>query len=72
MRFGVQILAIMKFGSRYLLHLFPYSQLSYDEYTDLKLAVGRWDGEGEDWPPALICRGYENEVANTSWLPYGG
>ena len=35
------------------------SQLSYDEYTDctLSASVGRWDGEGEDWPPALICWG---------------
>jgi len=22
-----------------------------------QLLVGRWDGEGEDWPPTLICRG---------------
>jgi len=35
----------------------PPSQLSYDEYTDCTLSVGRTDGEGEDWPPALICRG---------------
>jgi len=33
------------------------SQLSYDEYTDCTLSVGRWDSEGEDWPPALICHG---------------
>ena len=31
--------------------------LCYDEYTDHALSVGRWDGGGEDWPPALICRG---------------
>ena len=35
----------------------PLSQLSYDEYTDRTLSVWRWDGEGENWPPALICRG---------------
>jgi len=22
-----------------------------------EVSMGRWDGEGEDWPPALICRG---------------
>jgi len=35
----------------------PTSQLSYmyDEYTGL--SVGKWDGKGEDWPRALICRG---------------
>src|SRR6218665_907614 len=31
------------------------SQLSYDEYTDHALSVGRCDGEGEDWLPAFIC-----------------
>jgi len=35
----------------------PPGQLSYDEYTDRTLSVGRRDGEGEDWPPALICCG---------------
>ena len=35
----------------------PPSQLSYDEYTDHTLSVGRRDGEGEDWPPALIGHG---------------
>ena len=33
------------------------SELSYGEYTDRTLSVGRWDSEGGDWPPALICRG---------------
>ena len=33
------------------------TELSYDEYTDNALSVGKWYGEGEDWPPALICRG---------------
>jgi len=33
------------------------SQLSYDENTDRTLWVGRQDGEGEDWPLALMCRG---------------
>ena len=33
------------------------SLLSYDEYTDRTLPVGRWGGEGEDWPSALIGRG---------------
>ena len=28
----------------------PPSQLSYDEYTDCTVSVGRLDGEGEDWP----------------------
>ena len=31
------------------------SQLSYDEYTDRTLSVGRRDGEGEEWLPTLIC-----------------
>ena len=43
------------------------SQLSYDEYTDRMISVGILDGEGEDWPPALICRGKKDEVANTLW-----
>lgn len=30
-------------------------QLSYDEYTACTLSVERWDGEGENWPLALIC-----------------
>jgi len=34
----------------------PPNQLGYDD-TDRTLSVGRWDGKGEDWPPALICRG---------------
>ena len=33
------------------------SQLIYDEYTDCTLSVGRWDEEGDDRPPAIICRG---------------
>ena len=33
----------------------PHSQLSYDEHTDTTLSVERWDCEGEDWPPTLIC-----------------
>jgi len=34
------------------------SQFSFYEYTDRTLSVGRWyDGEREDWPPALMCRG---------------
>jgi len=35
----------------------PTSHLKYDEYTGHTLAVERRDGEEEDWPPALICRG---------------
>jgi len=35
----------------------PSMQLSYDEYTDSTLSVGRWDGEGEDLLSTLICRG---------------
>ena len=52
----------------------PPSQLSYDEYIDRTLSVGRWDGEGEDWPAALICWGLGNEVANTShpWVSLRG
>src|SRR6218665_3240424 len=59
-RFGDQTAAGQKFGSRLLFHLrrpAPPSQLSYDEYTDRTLSVGRGDGEGKDWPPVLICRG---------------
>jgi len=33
-----------KFGSRFLFHVCPSSQLSYDEYTDRTLSVGRSDG----------------------------
>jgi len=45
----------------------PHSQLSYDEYPDRSVSVGRWDGEGGDSPPALIC---QSQVADTSypWL----
>ena len=50
----------------------PNSQLCYDEYTDRTQctvhSVGRWDDEAENWPPTLVCRGYENEVAST-WYP---
>jgi len=35
----------------------PPSQLSYDEYNNCTLSMGRWDGEGEDWPPDFICQG---------------
>ena len=35
----------------------PPRKLCYDDYTDCTLLVGRLDGEGEDWPRALICRG---------------
>ena len=34
--------------------------------------MGRGDGERKDWPPALICRGYENEVTNTSYQWFMG
>src|SRR6218665_2866151 len=40
--------------------------LRIDFIPQCNLRVGRCNGEGEDWPPALICRGQENDVANTS------
>lgn len=30
-------------------------QLSYNEYTDHVVLVGRREGEGDVWPPALVC-----------------
>jgi len=33
------------------------SQLSYNDHNDRTPSVSRWDGDGEDWPSALICRG---------------
>jgi len=32
-------------------------KLSYNEYIDRTLSVGRWDSDGEDWPPARMCQG---------------
>ena len=32
-------------------------QLSYNQYNDLTMSVGRTEGEAEDWPPVFICRG---------------
>jgi len=32
------------------------SQLSYDEYTNPKLSVGSWDGDGEDWLPSSYAK----------------
>lgn len=43
---------------------------SRNEYADRTTSVGRLEGEGEDWPRVVICRGYRrNAVANTS-CPY--
>jgi len=38
-------------SSRFLFHLRPLAN------SAMSLSVGRLDGKGEDWPPALICRG---------------
>ena len=72
-RFGVQIPAKAEILIKISAPPVPRSQLSYDEYTDRTMSMGIWDSEGEDWSFTLICRGLENEVANTSypWLPYG-
>ena len=53
-----------------LLRLRPVtnSALMSIEYTDRTLSdlsVGRWDGEGEDWPPALRPEAKKMKVANT-------
>ena len=32
----------------------PSSQLDSSEYTEHTLLVGRWDGEGKDWPPPFL------------------
>src|SRR6218665_1379505 len=41
-------------------------KLCYKEYTDRTLSVER--GKGEDWTPAFMCRGQENEALNTQHL----
>lgn len=38
------------------------SQLSYHEYTECTLFVGRQGSEEEDWSPTLLCWGKENEA----------
>ena len=38
------------FKSRRGIEICASSQFSYDEYIDRTLSVGRWNGEGEDWP----------------------
>lgn len=35
----------------------PPNQLNYNEYINCTLSVGSWVGNGEEWPPAPICRG---------------
>ena len=59
-----------KFGSRFLLHLRPLANPAMMSTLTTHCHWEDEDGEGEDWPPAIICWGYENEVANTSypWL----
>ena len=52
-----------KFGSKVSATPAPSSQLAYI-YTDCTLSMGRCDGEWEVRPPALICRGEENEIAS--------
>ena len=61
----VSVLDCQSWGSG--LNSCAHSQLSYDEYTDRTPTVERWDGEGEDWPSARICRDYENKVATISY-----
>ena len=56
-RFGVQNPARTEIWFEISVPPAPPSQLSYDEYTDRTLSVGRWGGEGKDWPTALICLG---------------
>ena len=62
------------------------SRQSFHEHLDLCLAnitfirsqpghkfpllVVKWNDEGEDWPPSLICQGEENEVANMYYYPW--
>ena len=33
--------------------------------------MGKLEDKGEDWSPALICQGRDDDVANTlyTWLP---
>jgi len=45
-----------KFHWRYPFHQRP-TECSYDDFTDRALSVGRWDCEGQDTEPALVCRG---------------
>jgi len=39
---------------RYFYSTYTPKKLSYDEYAECTLSVGRWDGEREDWPPAFV------------------
>ena len=52
-RFEVQIPARAEIWFETSAPPVPPSQLSYDEYTDCTLSVERWDGKGDDWPPAI-------------------
>ena len=49
------------------------SQLSYDEYTDRAQSVGRWDSEGENWPPPSYAEAKKMKslTLHPQWLPYG-
>ena len=56
MKLGVQIPARAEIWIEIFAPPAPPSQLSYDEYTDRTLSVGRWDSEGANWPPIQICQ----------------
>ena len=55
-RFGVQTPARAEIWFQISVPSAPPSQFTYDGYTDRTMSVGRPDGEGEDWPPALLCQ----------------
>src|SRR6218665_546914 len=50
-----------KFGSRFLFHLLPLANSAMmSKLTAYSpLSAGSRDGEREDWPPSLMCRGPE-------------
>ena len=47
---GVQIPAMAEISFQISVSPAPPSPISYNEYTDRTLPVGRWDGKGVDWP----------------------
>src|SRR6218665_3960426 len=54
-----------KFGSRFLLHRRP---LANSAMMSTLTSHCQWEDQTvKDWPPALVYRGWENEVANTSY-----